>query len=63
MKLNIRQTLSLIEECVQQNKLQFLAELVTKLEQEYIELARLITNDNYTSEWTHKQVLDYFTYE
>jgi hypothetical protein len=53
----------MIEECVYSNKLEFLAELVVRLESEYIDIARLGTDDNYQPNWTHLQVLDYMTYE
>ena len=62
-KRTIKETLDLIEECVYSNKLEFLAELIVKLETEYIEIARLTTDDNYQPNWTHLQVLDYITYE
>lgn len=63
MNSDVKQALIVIEDCIIKNKLEFLAELMVKLENEYIELARLITDDNYKANWTHKEVLDYFTYE
>ena len=62
-KRTIKETLDMIEECVYSNKLEFLAELIVKLESEYIDIARLGTDDNYQPGWTHVQVLDYMTYE
>lgn len=62
-KRTIKETLDMIEGCVYSNKLEFLAQLIVKLESEYIELARIGTDDNYQSNWTHIQVLDYMTYE
>lgn len=61
--MNKAQTLDLIEECMHNNRLEFLAELIVRLESEYIEIARLATDDNYQPNWTHTQVLDYLTYE
>lgn len=58
-----KETLDMIQECVYSNKLEFLAELIVRLESEYIDLARICTDDNYQSNWTHLQVLDYATYE
>lgn len=58
-----QQTIDLIEECMHNNRIEFLAELIIKLESEYIEIARISTDDNYKSNWTHLQVLDYLTYE
>jgi hypothetical protein len=63
MNNDVRKTLSLVEDCMHQNKLEFLAELIVRLEREYIEIARLATDDNYQPNWTHVQVLDYLTYE
>jgi type IV secretory pathway VirB4 component len=60
---SINETLDFIEECIHSNKLEFLAQLIVKLESEYIEIARISTDDNYKSNWTHLQVLDYLTYE
>jgi hypothetical protein len=62
-KRTVKETLDLIEECVYSNKLEFLAELIVRLEMEYIDIARIATDDNYQIGWTHTQVLDYMTYE
>ena len=62
-KRTVKETLDMIEGCVYSNKLEFLAQLIVRLESEYIELARIGTDDNYQSNWTHIQVLDYMTYE
>lgn len=62
-KRTVKETLDMIEGCVYSNKLEFLAQLIVRLESEYIELARIGTDDNYQSNWTHLQVLDYMTYE
>lgn len=62
-KRTVKETLDLIEECVYSNKLEFLAELIVRLEMEYTDIARIATDDNYQLGWTHNQVLDYMTYE
>lgn len=62
-KRTVKETLDMIEECVFSNKLEFLAELIVRLEMEYIDIARIATDDNYDTNWTHIQVLDYMTYE
>jgi type IV secretory pathway VirB4 component len=62
-KRTIKETLDMIEGCVYSNKLEFLAQLIVRLESEYVELARIGTDDNYQPNWTHIQVLDYMTYE
>lgn len=53
----------LVSEAIENHKIGFLVELLCKLQDDYIDLARLSTDDNYQSNWTHKQVLDYITYE
>lgn len=63
MNTKLKETIKLIEDCVHDNKIEFLAKLIIKLESEYIDIARLATDDNYQSNWTHLQVLDYLTYE
>lgn len=55
--------LDLIEECIKNNNLTFLATLICKLQNDYTDIAKLSTDGNYQSNWTHKQVLDYLTYE
>jgi hypothetical protein len=60
---SLAEILDIIEDCMHSNKLEFLAKLILKLESEYIEIARITTDDNYDSKWTHKEVLDYITYE
>lgn len=62
-KRTVQETLDMIEGCVYSNKLEFLAQLIVRLESEYIDLARIGTDDNYQPNWTHLQVLDYMTYE
>lgn len=63
MNTKKQQTIDLIEDCMHNNRIEFLAELIIRLESEYIEIARIATDDNYQSNWTHLQVLDYLTYE
>jgi len=60
---SLQDTINLIEECMHSNKIEFLAKLIIKLESEYIEIARIATDDNYQPDWTHTKVLDYLTYE
>jgi hypothetical protein len=59
----LKDTINLIEECMHSNKIEFLANLIIKLENEYIDIARVATDDNYKPNWTHTEVLDYLTYE
>lgn len=63
MNTKKQQTIDLIEDCMHNNRIEFLTELIIRLESEYIEIARIATDDNYQSNWTHLQVLDYLTYE
>jgi hypothetical protein len=40
-----------------------IVKLITELESNYIELAKLSSMGEYQSSWTHKQLLDFITYE
>lgn len=55
--------LKIINECIRTNKLDFIANLIVTLQNDYTDLARLTTDGNYQPNWTHKQTLDYLTYE
>lgn len=55
--------MELIQECIKNNKLEFLAKLMVKLQNEYYEIASLSTNGEFQPSWTHTQLLDYITYE
>lgn len=55
--------IDLIDECIKNNKLEFLAKLILKLQNEYYEIATLSTNGEFNPSWTHKQLLDFVTYE
>lgn len=62
-KQDVQEMLQLINECIKNNNLTFLATLICKLQKDYEDIAKLCTAGNYTSVWTHKQVLDFITYE
>lgn len=59
-KENIRM---LVEEAIKYHKIDFLVTLITKFQAEYIDIAKLATEGQYQISWTHKQVLDFITYE
>lgn len=52
-----------IKECIKNNKITFLANLICTLQKEYQEVSELCTDGEYQITWTHKQVLDYITYQ
>jgi len=60
---DITAMLAVVEDCVQKNKLEFLANVICKLQAEYQEVCQLSTDGEYQLTWTHKQVLDYLTYK
>ena len=62
-KQDVDEMLQLINECIKNNNLTFVATLICKLQKDYEDIARLSTDNNYSPTWTHKQVLDYITYE
>jgi len=55
--------LDLINECIKNDKLEFVAKLMVTLQNQYYEVASLSTNGNFQPSWTHTQLLDYITYE
>lgn len=59
----LQEVIQLIDECIVQNKVEFLAKLIITLQENYVEVSTLSTDGNYNEQWTHKQVLDYITYE
>lgn len=59
----VKAMLKIVNQAIKDNSVDFLANLLAKLQQDYEELATLSTDGNYQPNWTHKQVLDYLTYE
>lgn len=62
-ELRIKDITTLVEECIKNNKIDFLANIIYVLQKNYKELAELCTDGNYHEGWTHNKVLDYITYE
>jgi hypothetical protein len=54
---------TLVQECVKNNKIDFLSNLVFVLQNNYKDLAIICTDGNYHEGWSHSKVLDYVTYE
>ncbi|NDB57191.1 hypothetical protein EB001_01885 [bacterium] len=54
--------LAVVEDCVKKNQLEFLANILCKLQKEYREICELSTDGHYQITWTHQQVLDHLTY-
>jgi len=54
--------LKLVHDCYISHNELLLAELITKLENDYVELATLSTDGAYNRKWTHEEVLDFLTY-
>lgn len=53
----------LVADCLVSNNEEVIIQLIYTLETEYKEIAKLSTYGEYSDSWTHKQVLDYITYE
>lgn len=53
----------LVFECIATHNELILVELITRLEAEYVEIAKLSTLGKYKTGWTHEEVLNYITYE
>jgi|688.fasta_scaffold13934_9 hypothetical protein len=52
-----------IQECIKNDKITFLATLICNLQKEYQELAELSTDGEYNITWTHQQTLEFLTYK
>ena len=53
----------LVYECIASHNEEVLVQLIWRLEQDYIDIARLSTYDEYERNWTHAKVINYLTYE
>lgn len=62
-KKHLEDIKELVVECVKNNKVDFLSNLIYTLQQNYIELAQLSTDDNYNESWTHIKTIDFITHE
>lgn len=59
----IQEMVIVINECIKNNKIEFLANIICKLQNEYKEVCELSTDGEFQPTWTHQQVLDYLTYQ
>jgi hypothetical protein len=55
--------LAVIEDCIKKDQLEFLAHIICKIQKEYQEVCELASDGEYQVSWTHRQVLDYLTYQ
>lgn len=61
--IDIEDIKNLVNECVKNNKIDFLCNLVYVLQNNYKDLAKLATDGSYHEGWSHSQVIDFLTYE
>lgn len=61
--IEIEDIKNLVLECIKNDKIDFLSNLLYVLQRNYKDLAVLSTDGNYHEGWSHSQVLDYITYE
>ena len=54
---------NLVMDCILAHQESIIVKLIFELERDYTELASLATMGQYQSDWTHKEVLDFVTYE
>ena len=52
---------AILEDLINSGKSEFVARVVTTLQLDYIELARLATEDQYDLQWTHIKLMDFLT--
>lgn len=62
-KIELKDIKQLVEECIKNDKIDFLSNLIFVLQNDYKDLALLCTDGNYHKGWSHTKVLDYVTYE
>lgn len=62
MPSDIEQIRVLVNECILTHNEEVLVELISRLESDYVDVARLATFDSYKTDWTHQEVLDFITY-
>lgn len=53
----------LINKAVENGEVKLIVKLLAQAYKDYVEVAYVCTDGNYTENWTHKQVLSYFTTE
>ena len=63
MKTRFEEISNLVNDCIISNNSVILVQLILQLEKDYKELAELSTFGEYSSDWTHEEVLDYITEE
>lgn len=61
--LELEDIKKLVLECIKNEKITFICNIIYTLQKNYTELAELSTNGSYNSGWSHQKVLDYVTYE
>ena len=54
---------NLVLDCIVAHQESIIVKLITELESNYIELAKVSSMGEYQSSWTHKQLLYFITYE
>lgn len=53
----------LVYECISTHNEIILIDLITKLEKNYMDLAKLATLGEYKTHWTHEDIMNYVTYD
>lgn len=62
-KIHLDDIENLVNECIKNDKILFLSNLIYTLQQNYKDLAELCTEGEYHNGWSHSQVIDFVTYE
>ena len=61
--LNEEAIRSLIYDCVNSNNIEIMVQIIIQLKKDYQDLAKLATMGYYDGKQTHKEVMDYITFE
>ena len=62
-KVDVDHLAEFVYRAIDNGDAEFLIQLLSQAHKDYIEVAYLCTDGNYTSQWTHKDVMSYFTTE
>lgn len=54
---------SLVYDCVNSNNIEIMVQIIIQLKKDYQDLAKLSTMGYYDGKQTHKEVMDYITFE
>jgi hypothetical protein len=61
--IDIEQMQRIVDKSIECGQTDLVVQILAQAYQDYIDIAYICTDGNYTDSWTHKQVMSYFTTE